>query len=557
MPATIQNATVDPGAQAGLPAASTRGLDDAPFGADDFVRFEGIPVFREHTTRRPSKRLADGTVVPGEEITFGPNELRLIAERCNRRISSTGDYAVLTLGHTPTEEQRAAGAADPPVIGFAGPFQLGTIGPEGDESYVILATHYVYRDRLQDYRRHPRRSPEVWMEDDFAEMFLDPIALLGAEVPRLDMGLMYGLARHSDGREVCRYSSAAAMPGPVSTQTPGEPVQYQTEDSGMSPEDIERIVEAVSQLPVFQYMQAKMAEEQQAGVGGGGVANAESPSTPANDETAGPATQPAAATMPSTPAEASPAPDEVDDEEYQRYEAKTCGEMGDEEFNRYLRARRRRRKHYSADGEGAEPGDETVQYMAEGSVGSPDAKTPEAGLVTGSSTSVADGSASGSESYSRNRNATPAQYAKMAQELQSVVANQQAEIDALRADKTNATRSSSLRDLREQGVLLDVEEEMSRCRYGRMSDEQFAAHTEAISTHYQRMPVGGLPPGVAKAAESAASAAQAEQDAEQDQRARYSREAQRICLERPGERVYDEVLADLMNGKANKYQSAA
>ena len=78
----------------------------------------------------------------------------------------------------------------PDVVGFAGPFRLGHIGrTPGSRRAAILADFQIFKDDLKRVRKYPRRSPEVWLEDRYEDIFIDPIALLGAEAPRLDLGM--------------------------------------------------------------------------------------------------------------------------------------------------------------------------------------------------------------------------------------------------------------------------------------------------------------------------------------------------------------------------------
>lgn len=193
-----------------LPRANVRKPGEFP--DDQFVNLQNVPVFTEHET----------TVGRGEKrrtVKFGPDELRAICLRSNQRIRETGDYAMVTLGHTPAPDEAALGAPQPEVVGCAGPFRLGTLGEEGQrQRYAILCDFHIFREDWPRVRKKfGRRSPELWVEDRVDEMFLDPIALLGAEAPRLDMGLMLYSAQRQ-GKHIERY--AAASPGPMNTFIP-------------------------------------------------------------------------------------------------------------------------------------------------------------------------------------------------------------------------------------------------------------------------------------------------------------------------------------------------
>jgi len=154
-----------------LPRANTpREQGQERFPPERFVTVPDVPVWAEHTTTLPD----------GRTVHFGRRELEQIIARCNRRIQETGDYATVTIGHTSPDPS----APQPPVVGFAGPFRLGVMGDP--PRYVVLADMHLYREHADVLRRYPRRSPELWIAPDPQEMFLDPIALLGGETPRLD-----------------------------------------------------------------------------------------------------------------------------------------------------------------------------------------------------------------------------------------------------------------------------------------------------------------------------------------------------------------------------------
>jgi hypothetical protein len=264
-----------------LPAANVRQPGDFP--ADQFQTIRDVPVFTEHETKA-----RDGRV-----LRFSLPELQAVCERCNRRIAETNDYAAVTLGHTP--DPGDANAEMPNVVGFAGPFRIGELGRDGQRKrYAILADFHIYQEDMGKLKKYPRRSPEVWLEDSYEEMFLDPIALLGASAPRLDMGLLYSAQRN--GRVVEKYAAVTGGPMNVSPRTTdiddkrrsehhnpnfptkkeyqaGEPAdsiqtarteRSQEAENMLSPEDLQQIIEAFEQLDWVQGIKAQLA--QQAGV---------------------------------------------------------------------------------------------------------------------------------------------------------------------------------------------------------------------------------------------------------------------------------------------------
>jgi hypothetical protein len=250
------------------------------FGDDRFVLVRDVPVFAEHEISGRD----------GKPSKYDRAALQAVCDRCNHRIADTGDFAAITNGHTPTDEQRAAGAAMPDVIGFSGPFRLGMIGNKTPR-WAIFADEHHFKDRYDNTRRLPRRSPEVWLEERMENRFIDPIAALGAETPRLDMGLRF--ARTADGRSVEKYAAACApggasvvMPAPVSVSSPkvkpedkleaeryrehsaaatpdesGAPQNPQENPLMLSPEDVKQIVDAVMETEPMQWVRQQMLSD--------------------------------------------------------------------------------------------------------------------------------------------------------------------------------------------------------------------------------------------------------------------------------------------------------
>jgi hypothetical protein len=158
------------------------------FAESRYIRIPNVPVFRAHRTRDND----------GKPLIFGPKELQELAENCNRRIRESGDYAAVIVGHTSDKEDVIQ--RHPEVIGYAGPFRLGTMGQPGERQvYCILADFWIRKDKLDVYHAHPRRSAELWLQGETS--FLDPIALLGGDPPRLDLGLAPE-AKGGDGASV-------------------------------------------------------------------------------------------------------------------------------------------------------------------------------------------------------------------------------------------------------------------------------------------------------------------------------------------------------------------
>ncbi len=550
-PVTIAtNSQADPSLR--LPRGNVRRGAQA-FPADEFTLVPNVPVFSEHKT----------TAKDGRELNIGPEELRAIADRCNRRIAETGDYAAVVYGHTPDPSN--PNGQMPEMAGFAGPFRMGLIGEEGQrQRHAILADFNIFRDEIPKFKKHPRRSPEVWFEEDFGDVFLDPIALLSAECPRLDLGLLYSAERH--GRMVEKY--AAVSPGPGNVFIPGgdDDKRYSAPDttnqkgttSMLGPDDIRELVEALEQLDWVQAAKSMVQEQ----AGAAGTLNApvappmepamappmepamapappmaeapmgDMPPAPPMADTAPPEAPPAAdAGPPTDEPPMAPGPNEEPDKKYasanatgeyqdgtnnenvdnmgidhvvgtdkKNYEAvdgepkvedgkemmkkyAALDEMDDDEYEEYGRQRKSRRKaKYAADGS-ADGGGE--HKAAEGTV-EPDSPANN----TAATVDDVDGEAAGSYQEAQK----PSKFSRQAQERELYSMRQ--EMDGLRkqlktecTERVNAERYSKLAQMR-QFWTFDLEREVDRTSSGKMGDELFESHIQAISENYQRSPNG-------------------------------------------------------------------
>lgn len=437
---------------------------------DQYVTVRDVPVFAEHQTTTKNGRL----------LRFSRRELQAVADRCNQRIRETGDYAVICLQHTLSDEQRKAGVVlEPEVVGFAGPFRVDRLG----EKYAILADFHYFRDPdvLEKVKKHPRRSPELWHTDGpYEEMYLDPIALLGAEAPRLDMGLFY-TATAKNGQAVEKYS-AAACPSSMNVFIPGgnndsNKKQYDanldSENSMLSPEDVKQIVDAISQADWAQWTISQMQAEQ--------AANA---SVEPQDDTltssvdvpkpagsldselpAGGPSEPEAALPPAGDGIAPKAGDFVDSED-------DDDDAAVEKFRKWRRGKwGGKKKSYSAEEEGEDSNDK-------------------------STTSSAIPDENGDKSPSKyQKPQQPERYARLEKEitqLRGQITEHRRELESERATRIDAERYSKLSALR-QHYVFDLDREFERVKYNKMSDQQFAefAGKEGmIENNYQPIPVG-------------------------------------------------------------------
>jgi hypothetical protein len=139
---------------------------------------DNVPVFDAH-----EEIGEDGQIIRA----FGREELEEIADNSNRRYIETGDAVPITLGHT---RPGAPETDQPPIVGYAQQFHVGTFGPEN--KLGILATFYIRKEHLHTALEYPRRSVELWLR----ERIIDPIALL-KRTPKRDLGLLTYAQQHN------------------------------------------------------------------------------------------------------------------------------------------------------------------------------------------------------------------------------------------------------------------------------------------------------------------------------------------------------------------------
>ncbi|QDU97527.1 hypothetical protein [Lignipirellula cremea] len=208
------------------------------FPPDRFVPAEDVCLFAEHTARDAR----------GRRHRFDKAALAQLVRRGNQRIADTGTFAVLTAGHTPDREALLHGAPMPEVVGFVGPFRLGGIGRLRPRA-AIYAHEWHFRDASLRLQKLPRRSVELWLTHDPAERFFDPVAALGAETPRLDLGLR--LARMPGGETVEKFAVPAASSSLFK------------EALMLDSQDFDEIVQAFEKLDWVQFVKKQMAAAQE------------------------------------------------------------------------------------------------------------------------------------------------------------------------------------------------------------------------------------------------------------------------------------------------------
>lgn len=220
------------------------------FPESEWFTTPDVGVFKEHTG-------PDG-------VEYDRELLERIAENCNDRIEATGDFCPACENHTPTAEQRAAGHPWPEVLGYFGPFRVVPMDEAGRTVYWIVADQHI-RAEFADRARDTRRSVEMLESLAPEQRFFDPIALLKAATPRLDLGIVYSMS----GERKIRYD--AAFPGAANTYVPTDKERecsdgkMRMEAAGMDEEAlIASVITAFMATDMGQWIQAKMQEDKAA-----------------------------------------------------------------------------------------------------------------------------------------------------------------------------------------------------------------------------------------------------------------------------------------------------
>ena len=183
---------------------------------EEFVVYPSVPIFDEHEGE-------DGTVYDREVLAH-------IAQNNNDRIEDTNDLCPIGGWHTPQEDEYDPDK-DPPIIGWAEQFRVEDFGNKRPRG-CIFCTFKIYKKFHDYFKSHPRRSVEIWPEDDPKQRYIDPIAVLAGVTPKRDLGYLYAKST-SAGPEVLepmRYSQKdqssklkyeMSYPGGGNTYVPG------------------------------------------------------------------------------------------------------------------------------------------------------------------------------------------------------------------------------------------------------------------------------------------------------------------------------------------------
>lgn len=222
-----------------------------------WVIVRGVPIFSPHTRyNREGEALYE----------IGTDELKDIAEQCNRLESEVGVPVKISIGHT----MQVPEMQQSPVVGYARNLRVGTFGPK--KLPALIADFFYAKDCWETARKYPFRSAEYYP----SSKQISGVALLERD-PELDLGALIferGLEAITDGRKnkVFFYSRNWGDPMPDVVHYEGEPegkkMQGSSEGAPQKPgegleldPEFERHADAyhAKKFPMFTHMHAHYA----------------------------------------------------------------------------------------------------------------------------------------------------------------------------------------------------------------------------------------------------------------------------------------------------------
>ncbi len=397
----------------------------------EFVDFGWRPIFVEHER--------DG-------VKYTPSVLREIVEPNNQRLIDSNDFCPAILRHTKDEAE----GDDPVVAGYFGPYKLGKVG----DKCAVYARMRIYNEYAEPVRkRYTRCSVELWgSKDGPGKSIFDPVALMGADTPYLDLGTYYAKWKYKrSGKPLTRYT----MTAPTATNVAmAEPKRYsgengmdedllQTSGGGyqLDPEMVKALVPVM--MAVVEEVLAARNEP---------VGDIAAPPVDMSNDVPGDGAVVDDVAVDTAEAESpvgdSEPPMEPDGDEGEKEEKKDEGKEGEPE--KY----------------GLEMGDNQLAERAE----------------------------SAKERYSREASDLRIKYSKLEAEHRNATAELEKKSkeleDVLRMNRHNV-RYSRFQQLEAEGIQLDAAEEAEAAQD--LTDAQFNAHFERIKTRYARVPQGTIP----------------------------------------------------------------
>ena len=138
-----------------------------------------------------------------EDEKYGLAELEEIVRVNNARIEDTGDCIPVILGHT---KDGVSEVSQPPIVGWADGLKIVKLGKLSPR-YAISASFRILKDCVDIVKNFPRRSVELWTQDNV----IDPIALLSTSRPAKSLGLMTFSQARTGAKLIKYYEQGANM----------------------------------------------------------------------------------------------------------------------------------------------------------------------------------------------------------------------------------------------------------------------------------------------------------------------------------------------------------
>src|SRR5262245_39092611 len=145
--------------------------------AEDRLRQEGFRQLEPFFVLREGEIKDERT---GGIVKLTRGRLQQIAAIQNNRIAETGDFTPIIIGHTKKNKKEVD---QPRLTGWASRYEVIPFMETG--TWGLRAVPWSRPENVENFSNYPRRSAELWTNPDL----IDPISLLGANTPRLDLGL--------------------------------------------------------------------------------------------------------------------------------------------------------------------------------------------------------------------------------------------------------------------------------------------------------------------------------------------------------------------------------
>jgi hypothetical protein len=475
----------------------------------EFVDLGWRPVFKEHINRAGQR--------------FDRRSMERIAERCNDRIKD-GDFAPIVVRHTKDD-----GSFDPEVVGLAGPFKCQKL-PGQNGKWAVYARWRIYKEDASKPKKYPRVSVEYWAdENDPTGGYFDPISMLGAETPELDLGIHYAADPNDPTRRLMRYAKVmrfSATPGggpntfpPSGTEIDDKEKRQRYQGGTLSPDDIQQIIAALKPV-IDEAVDAKVSAINPVGADPDGLLTDEVPPEHAGMPGEPVAELPGAEPFPEfndgagEPGAGEPGSDNAEegvnpsgalpgalpgddpDEDAEGDDEDTDIEPIDGKPAGKAKKKKKGKKPDAPD-----------QYAKVALDGQSSDSLGELNMATETSEQTVARYQKESADYKKQRDEAAKQRDDVAKERDEYKVKYQKEVDVRREAETNhaalaervakieaserrAVRYQKLGDLQNKGIVLDPDEEFKDCED--MNEAQFDKHCERIAVKYSKVPLRTL-----------------------------------------------------------------